>query len=126
MSTEEYEGFKDETIAYNDSIGTHFDSYDELTGSEAESYDDYSGTAYSDLTGDDLQYRVFGDDTSKKVDATVGNMAVAVIISILAYVGYKFLWDRDTRDEQRMLMFRGIVVVLGCGATYKWYKALFT
>jgi len=86
---------------------------------------------YSDLTGTSTSTDIqdtrgsFSNQVSNDTGSLVSGIVTSVIVSGLAWLSYKFLWNKDSNDEQKQIMWRGIVLVLAAAAAWRWYKALF-
>lgn len=118
-----------ETSNYNSSHDCDSKECEQYTGIDAASQTQNETGKEAPINIDlksEKEVEGFGEKTSNTVDALVGNIVAALILSVLCWLSYKFIWDREQQDEQKQIMYRGIVVVLGLGASYKWFKALFS
>jgi hypothetical protein len=63
---------------------------------------------------------------SVNVENTAGKVIGAVVLSGLTYFGYRYFWNKKVDTEEKQMLIRGVIVLVGCAAAYKWFKVLFS
>ena len=82
---------------------------------------DYTGTETTESTSRGFSNTKVGTE----VDSLASGIVTSLILTGLTWLSYKFLWNKDANDEQKQIMWRGIVVILACASGWRWFKALF-